>query len=127
MVQNELQRKLKCIKRRYRAFKSKRLHRLLCSRWSTSSKFIRIWKKKIGEDPEITNLTITPVAEQKAPEQTIIKHNVNAGKEIQNVVDNSPQTKADYSVDNNPKQNLDGLNQNNHVNLDNNPSDDLGK
>ena len=76
---------------------------------------------------EGSNPTQTVVQEQKAPEQTIIKHNVNAGKEIQNVVDNSPQTKADYSVDDNPKQNLDGLNQNNHVNLDNNPSDDLGK
>ena len=74
-----------------------------------------------------SNPTQSVVQEQKAPEQTIIKHNVNAGKEIQNVVDNSPQTKADYSVDDNPKQNLDGLNQNNHVNLDNNPSDDLGK
>lgn len=38
----------------------------MCSWWSSSSKFIRIWKKN-GVDPEITNLTITPVDSLEAP------------------------------------------------------------
>lgn len=39
----------------------------MCSWRSPSSKFICLWKKKIGIDPEIKHLTITPVAELEAP------------------------------------------------------------
>ena len=73
-----------------------------------------------GNNPEQT-----VVQNQNPPEQTVVKHNVDGGAKIQDVVDDNPQN--NYGIDNEPKQSLDGLNQDNQVNLGDNPSDDLGK
>ncbi|MDF4201258.1 hypothetical protein, partial [Bacillus subtilis] len=67
----------------------------------------------------------TVVQNQNPPEQTVIKHNVDGGTKIQDTVDKNPQN--NYGIGNEPKQNLDDFNQDNQVNLGDNPSDDLGK